>query len=100
MVLTEGSTSGQLTTSELPIAVRAAVDGAGLIQIPLAYVAPELAARRLVTVLAEWARPPVDSLFLYYPSRRHMRLPLKALVDYLSEAYRRRKRQYSADRSR
>jgi len=96
----EVQVDGQLTASELPIAVRAAIDGAGLIQIPLAYVASELAARRLVTVLADWARPPVDSLFLYYPSRRQMRLPLKALVDYLSEAYRRRKRQYSANLSR
>jgi DNA-binding transcriptional LysR family regulator len=95
----EVQVDGQLTASELPIAVTAAIDGAGLIQIPLAYVAPELAARRLVTVLADWARPPVDSLFLYYPSRRQMRLPLKALVDYLREAYRRNKRQYSPELS-
>jgi DNA-binding transcriptional LysR family regulator len=61
---------GQLTANELPIAITAAIDGAGLIQIPLAYVAPELAAGRLVTVLADWARPPVDGFFLYYPSRR------------------------------
>jgi DNA-binding transcriptional LysR family regulator len=44
-------------------AIAAAIDGAGLIQIPRAYVAPDLAAGR---------RP-----------------PLKALVDYLREAHRR-----------
>jgi len=80
---------GQLTASELSILVTAAIDGAGLIQIPLAYVASELAAGRLVTVLAEWARPPVNAFFLYYPSRRQMRPPLKALVDYLRDAHRR-----------
>jgi DNA-binding transcriptional LysR family regulator len=80
---------GQLTANELPIAVTAAIDGAGLIQIPHAYVAPDLAAGRLVTVLADWARPPVDGFFLYYPSRRQIRPPLSALVDYLRKTYRR-----------
>jgi DNA-binding transcriptional LysR family regulator len=80
---------GQLTVNELPIAIAAAIDGAGLIQIPLAYVAPELAAGQLVAVLADWARPPVDGFFLYYPSRRQLRPSLKALVDYLHKPYRR-----------
>jgi DNA-binding transcriptional LysR family regulator len=80
---------GRLTANEPAIAVAAAVDGAGLLQIPLSYVAPELDAGRLVTVLDDWARPPVDGFFVYYPSRRHMRPPLKAFVDFLSGAYRR-----------
>ena len=67
----------------------AAIDGAGLIQLPLAYVAPELTTGRLVTVLADWIQPRVDSFFLYYSSRRQMRPPLKALVDFLREAHRR-----------
>jgi DNA-binding transcriptional LysR family regulator len=57
-------------------------------QLPAAYVAPELAAGRLVTILADWDQPQLDSFFLYYPSRRQMRPPLKALVDFLREAYR------------
>jgi hypothetical protein len=77
----EVQVDGQLTANELPIAVRAAIDGAGLIQIPLAYVAPELAAGRLVTVLADWARPPVDGFLLYYPSRWQIRPPGAAPVD-------------------
>jgi DNA-binding transcriptional LysR family regulator len=67
---------GRLTANELPIAIAAAIGGLGLIQLPLAYVAPELAAGRLITVLADWARPPVDGFFLYYPSRRQLRSPL------------------------
>ncbi len=85
----EVQVDGQLTANELPIAITAAIDGAGLIQIPHAYVALDLVAGRLVTVLEDWARPPVDGFFLYYPSRRQMRPPLKALVDFLREAYRR-----------
>jgi DNA-binding transcriptional LysR family regulator len=85
----EVQVDGQLTANELAIAIMAAIHGAGLIQIPLAYVSPELAAGRLVTVLADWARPPLDGFFLYYPSHRQIRPPLKALVDYLRKTYRR-----------
>jgi DNA-binding transcriptional LysR family regulator len=85
---------GPLIVSEPGIAITAAVDGAGLIQLPLAYVAQELVAGRLVTVLADWDQPQLDGFYLYYPSRRQMRPPLKALVDFLREAY----RQASAER--
>lgn len=79
---------GPLIASEPGIAITAAIDGAGLMQLPVPYVAPELAAGRLVTILANWDQPQLDAFFLYYPSRRQMRPPLKALVDFLREAYR------------
>ena len=70
----------------------AAIEGAGLIHLPLPYVAGELAAGRLVTVLDQWAPPPSEGFFLYYPSRRQTRAALKALVDFLREARRGRSR--------
>jgi hypothetical protein len=75
----------------IPIAANmlASPSSRAAIQLPLAYVAPELTTGRLVTVLADWIQPRVDSFFLYYSSRRQMRPPLKALVDFLREAYRR-----------
>jgi DNA-binding transcriptional LysR family regulator len=79
---------GPLTANELAIAITAVKDGAGLIQLPLAYVLAEIADGRLVSVLADWARPPVDGFFLYYPSRRQMRPTLKALVKFLQKARR------------
>ena len=85
----EVQVDGPLTTNELAILNTAAIEGAGLIQVPLPYVTPELAAGLLVTVLADWARPPVDGFFLYYPSRRQMRPSLKALLEYLRDTYRR-----------
>ena len=85
----EVQVDGPLTTNELAILITAAIEGAGLIQVPLPYVTPELAAGLLVTVLADWARPPVDGFFLYYPSRRQMRPSLKALLEYLRDTYRR-----------
>ncbi len=79
---------GPLTANEPGIAVAAAIDGAGLVQLPLAYVAPALASGELVSVLADCARGPLDAFYIYYPSRRQMRTPLKALVDFLRDAYR------------
>lgn len=75
---------GPLIVSESPIlAIRSAIDGVGLIQLPRAYIAPDIAAGRLVTVLDGWAPQPIDGFFLYYPSRRQTRPALNALVDFL-----------------
>ena len=62
----EVQVDGPLTANEPGIAIRAAIDGAGLIQLPLAYLAPDIAAGRLVIVLADWEQPRVDAFFLYY----------------------------------
>ena len=84
----EVDVTGSLITTEPGIALMAAIDGAGLIQLPLAYLASELAAHRLVTVLDEWAPSPIDGFYIYYSSRRQMRPPLKALVEFLRDSYR------------
>jgi DNA-binding transcriptional LysR family regulator len=78
----------RLIVNEPRMMIKAALDGVGLIQAPLIYVASELAAGRLVTILDDWAPQPIDGFFLYYPSRRHIRPALKVLVDFLREARR------------
>ena len=70
------------------VPITAAIEGAGLLQLPLPYLAGELAAGRLVTVLDQYAPPPSEGFFLYYPSRRQVRPALKVLVDFLREARR------------
>jgi DNA-binding transcriptional LysR family regulator len=77
---------GRLTVNSPELLLKAVIDAMGLAQMPLPYVAPELAAGRLVTVLDDCAPPPLDGFFLYYPSRRHNRAALKALVDFLRAA--------------
>jgi DNA-binding transcriptional LysR family regulator len=74
---------GRLIVNDNNLAIRAAIEGTGLLQLSPRYVASELAARRVSTVLDRWAPPPVDGLFLYYPSRRQIRPALKAFVDFL-----------------
>jgi DNA-binding transcriptional LysR family regulator len=85
----EVQVDGPLISTEPSIAIRAAIDGAGLIQLPHAYLASDIDAGRLATVLTNWDQPRIEALFMYYFSRRQMRPPLKALVDFLRESYRR-----------
>jgi DNA-binding transcriptional LysR family regulator len=86
--IVEVQVEGPLIVSGSTIPVQAALEGAGLIQLPLPYVAGELSAGRLVSVLDQSAPPPSDGFFLYYPSRRQTRAALKALVDFLRDAHR------------
>lgn len=79
---------GPLVVNDRTVALAAVREGVGLVQVPRAYIAAEVEAGRLVTVLDEWAPPPVDGLFLYYPSRRQIRPALKALVEFLRDAHR------------
>ena len=79
----------RLAVNNGKFAVRAAIEGVGLLQAPLDYVKADLAAGRLVTVLEDWAPPPLDGMFLYYPSRRQIRPALKALADFFREGRRR-----------
>ena len=79
----------RLAVNDGRFAVRAAIEGVGLLQAPLDYVRADLAAGRLVTVLDDSAPPSLDGMFLYYPSRRQIRPALKALVDFFREGRRR-----------
>jgi DNA-binding transcriptional LysR family regulator len=81
----EVAVDGRLTLGEMPLLVRAAVDGVGLAFVFEQYARAELAAGRLVSVLDEWC-PSIPGLFLYYPSRRHLPAGLRAFVEMLRGA--------------
>ena len=74
---------GRLVVNSSAVARQTAIEGLAIMQLPSAFIASDLAAGGLVTVLDEWAPTPLTGLFLYYPSRRKMRPALKALVDFL-----------------
>jgi DNA-binding transcriptional LysR family regulator len=77
---------GRFVVNSSSLARRVAVEGLALIQTPLLLIASDLSEGKLTTVLEQWAPTPVTGFFLYYPSRRQMRPPLKALVDFLRDA--------------
>jgi DNA-binding transcriptional LysR family regulator len=82
----EVAVNGALVVNDLSLALRAARDGLGLLQVPTDYVQSFIAEGELETVLDDWVPPLVNGYFLYYPSRRQIRAPLKAFVDFLHKA--------------
>ncbi|WP_114392950.1 LysR family transcriptional regulator [Oleisolibacter albus] len=73
---------GQLTFDSLAFCQRAALDGFGLAFLPEDQVRAEIAAGRLLRVLADWC-PPFPGYHLYYPSRRHPAPAFSLLLEAL-----------------
>jgi DNA-binding transcriptional LysR family regulator len=78
----EAAVSGRLTVNDQELAIRAALDGVGVLYTALDYVAPLIEARRLVPLLEGWQTRSA-ALFLYYPSRRQVPAPLQAFIEFL-----------------
>jgi len=81
--LLEVDVDGSVMMNDLDLAIRAAVDGIGILYVRAEYVAPMLGDGRLVATLDQWMPPPSDGFFLYYPSRRQNPAALQALIDFL-----------------
>jgi DNA-binding transcriptional LysR family regulator len=80
----EVAVEGRLTVNDPDLAIRAALDGVGVLYAGLAYVAGEIKAGRLVPLLEDW-RPRPTEIFLYYPSRRQVPAPLQAFIQFMRE---------------
>jgi DNA-binding transcriptional LysR family regulator len=87
----EVQVDGSLVVNDGALAIRAVSDGLGLIQFARLNFEPMLADGRLVTVLDDWAPPPFEGFYLYYPSRRQMRPALKVFVEFLRNSQRARR---------
>lgn len=78
----EVAVNGSLIVNDMALALRAAIEGAG-IAYPLALQAqPYVRSGQLVPLLEGWS-PLFAGLYLYYPSRRQVPTALRALIDYL-----------------
>lgn len=75
---------GVVTLDEPHLLREAALAGLGLIYLSEYDAEVDLAAGRLEQVLEDWT-PPFDRLALYYPGRRHVPAPLRALVSLIRE---------------
>jgi DNA-binding transcriptional LysR family regulator len=73
---------GQLAFNTLWMRLRAVRSGLGIAYVPEDVVAGDIAAGRLVRVLADWCAP-FAGYHLYYPSRRHTNPAFALLVDAL-----------------
>jgi len=73
---------GSLTVNDPALALRAALDGMGIVQLPEMWTAPLVAEGRLVRLLNDWS-PHRTEFSLFYSSRRHLPVKLRALVEFL-----------------
>jgi DNA-binding transcriptional LysR family regulator len=73
---------GPATFNSLSMRIASALDGIGLVLLPLDQVQAHLAEGRLLPVLEEWW-PTWDGYHIYYPSRRHHSLAFKLLIETL-----------------
>jgi DNA-binding transcriptional LysR family regulator len=85
----QASVEGALIVDDIDLSIRAVLDGVGLAYLLHDYVAPHIAAGRLVPLLEDWS-PRLSGFFLYHPSRRHMTAPLAALIEFLKAENKRR----------
>jgi DNA-binding transcriptional LysR family regulator len=76
------SVDGRIIINDPDLAVRAAVDGLGIVYTVEARVDALLRAGQLVRVLEDWS-PFFEGLFLYYPGHRQVPVALRALIDML-----------------
>jgi len=85
---TEITVEGSLIVNDLDLQLQAARDGVGVTYMPEPLAAPYLAQGALVTILEDWSGT-LPGVFLYYPSRRQLPVPLRVFLDFIK---RRRKR--------
>lgn len=73
---------GSLSVNDPHFALRAGLDGVGVVLLPTAWISPLVAEGKLVEVLPEWSTRLTD-FFLYYSSRRHVPLKLRTFADFV-----------------
>jgi DNA-binding transcriptional LysR family regulator len=80
----EVAVEGRLTVNDPDLAIKAAVDGVGILYTARGYATPEINTGRLVPLLEDW-RTPAAEIYLYYSGRRQVPAPLQAFIDFLRE---------------
>jgi len=81
---TEITVEGSLTVNDLDLLMSAVLDGIGVAYVAEAMAAPYLAHGQLVALLQDWSST-FPGVFLYYPSRRQMPVPLRVFIDFVKE---------------
>jgi DNA-binding transcriptional LysR family regulator len=76
------SVRGSVTVNNPETAIRAALDGLGIVYLVDALAEPFLRSGQLVRVLESWS-PCVEGVYLYYQSRRQPSAALRAFIDMI-----------------
>lgn len=81
----EPSVRGLLWANNAEALMTAAIQGSGLALLPHFLAQEAMAHGSLHSVLSHWPSPPLG-MFLAYPSRSHLPLRVRRLIDHLAEA--------------
>jgi DNA-binding transcriptional LysR family regulator len=81
--------AGRLIVNDIDLSIRAVLDGLGLAYLLRDYIAPDIAAGRLVPVLEDWT-PSMSGFFLYHSSRRRTTAALQAFITFVKDEAKRR----------
>lgn len=73
---------GPLIVNEPQLALVGALHGVGIAYLFRYTVESELATGKLVPLLESWS-PPFAGFYLYHPSRKYLRPPLRTFIDFL-----------------
>ena len=79
-------TQARLRSNSGDTCLAAALTGQGLILQPDFIVGPDLKAGRLVEVLPQY-KAPVLAIYAVYPSRQHLSVKVRRMVDWLASAF-------------
>jgi DNA-binding transcriptional LysR family regulator len=82
---------GPVTSNDVALQVRLAIDGVGLAMVPEDYVRASLKDGQLVRVLEAFC-PPFPGIHLYYSSRVQTPLKLRVFIDFLLARRRKNKK--------
>ena len=78
------SVSGSLIVNSMNLMVQAARDGIGIGYAIESYVARDIAAGRLMPLLADWS-PRHHSYYLYYSGRSQLPVPLATFIEFIDK---------------
>jgi DNA-binding transcriptional LysR family regulator len=78
--------SPRYTTTDMFALKAAALQGVGVVQLPLLMLTEELETGSLIQVLSEWV-PRREIIHVVFPSRRGLLPSVRALIDFLAEKY-------------
>ncbi|HEY3919827.1 MAG TPA: LysR family transcriptional regulator [Stellaceae bacterium] len=77
--------TGPIIVNNSDLALRAALDGLGLVYTMDSLALPFLRTGQLIRVLENWS-PSIEGFFLYYPGHRQVSPALRALIDMFKVA--------------
>lgn len=75
--------NGSLTLNNMSLVLQAVLEGIGIGYTIESFITAEIAARKLVPLLADWSSAN-HSYYLYYPRRPQLPVPLKAFIAFVS----------------